>query len=100
MAKFTIVELPGLRFPWYGRMGMDLWHPLKQWVYQRDGGVCQYCEQPVEYEKSDCHHILEIAEHGSNHPSNLKTLCRKCHKNRHPFMKSKHEKLCGEGVDR
>lgn len=93
MATFTIDELPGLRFPWYGRMALDLWLPLKQFVFQRDGGICQKCNAPVEYIKSHCHHVLELSEHGTNHPSNLKTLCVDCHKIRHPFMMSAREKL-------
>ena len=93
MATFTITELPGKRFPWYSRMSIDLWIPLKQYVYQRDSGICQYCDNPTPYESSHCHHILELNEHGTNHPSNLKTLCQKCHKDRHPFMKSAREKL-------
>jgi 5-methylcytosine-specific restriction endonuclease McrA len=89
---FTIDDLP-FKFPWYGRMPLDLWKPLKQWVYQRDGGICQYCKAPTEYEKTHCHHVLELSEGGTNHPSNLKTLCHKCHKDRHPFMKNLFERL-------
>jgi 5-methylcytosine-specific restriction endonuclease McrA len=83
---FTIDDLPNLRFQWYSRLSFDTWIPLKQWVYQRDNGICQYCNLPVEYRKSHCHHVLELSENGTNHPSNLKTLCIKCHKKRHPFM--------------
>lgn len=98
MATFTIDELPGKRFPWYTRMAIDLWLPLKQYVYKRDNGLCQYCGKPTPYEDSHCHHALELSEHGTNHPSNLKTLCRECHKNRHPFMKSAKDKHCGMGA--
>ena len=97
MATFTIDEFPGKRFPWYGRMSQDLWMPLKQYVYERDGGTCKKCNEPTEYIGTHCHHVLELSEHGTNHPSNLKTLCHRCHKERHPFMKSSIEKLCSEG---
>jgi len=93
MATFTIDELPDLRFQWFGRMPLETWKPLKQWVYQRDGGICQYCKTLTEYNKTHCHHVLELSENGSNHPSNLKTLCHKCHKTRHPFMMSTREKI-------
>lgn len=93
MANFTIDDIPDVRFPWYGRPAIEQWIKLKQYIYQRDGGLCQYCKQPTRYEDSHCHHVLELSEHGTNHPSNLKTLCRNCHKNRHPFMKSAREKL-------
>jgi 5-methylcytosine-specific restriction endonuclease McrA len=62
---------------------------IKQYVYKRDGGICLYCKQPVEYHESHCHHVLELSEGGTNHPSNLKTLCVNCHKDRHPFMKGR-----------
>ena len=90
---FTIPELPGLRFPWYGRMSLETWRPLKQYVYQRDGGQCQYCKEQTQYEYTHCHHVLELFEGGTNHPSNLKTLCVKCHKGRHPFMKNASDRL-------
>ena len=93
MATFTIDELPDRRFPWFGRMPLDLWLPLKQFVYERDGGVCHYCENQSEYIDTHCHHTLELYEGGTNHPSNLKTLCHTCHKGRHPFMKSVRDKL-------
>lgn len=90
---FTIEELPDLRFDWYNRLPIDLWIPLKQYVYECDKGQCQYCNRQVEYKNSHCHHTLEISEGGTNHPTNLKTLCVPCHKERHPFMKSTKERL-------
>lgn len=85
---FEIPELPGLRFPWYGRMNLDLWRPLRQHVYQRDGGCCRYCGIPVELFECHIHHVAElVATAGTNHPSNLKVSCVKCHKEKHPWMK-------------
>jgi 5-methylcytosine-specific restriction endonuclease McrA len=93
MKHFIIPELPDLRFPWFSRPPIDLWIRLKQFVYERDGGLCQYCKQQVEYRSTHCHHTLELSEGGTNHPSNLKTLCIPCHKKRHPFMKNAKERL-------
>lgn len=93
MKYFEVPELPEFRFNWYTRLPLDLWIPLKQFVYQRDNGICRYCEQQVEYKDTHCHHTLELSEGGTNHPSNLKTLCVPCHKERHPFMKTTKEKL-------
>ena len=94
MATFQLPELPGLRFPWYGRMIMELWIPLKQHVYQCNKGICQCgCNHQVEYGKSHCHHVLPLSEGGTNHPSNLKTLSIGHHEDRHPFMKSPLERL-------
>ena len=68
------------------RLSLDIWIPLKQWVYKQDGGICQYCKLQFPYEKTHCHHVLELSEGGTNHPTNLKTVCHDCHKQRHPFM--------------
>jgi 5-methylcytosine-specific restriction endonuclease McrA len=86
-------ELNGKRYPWFHRMPEDQWREIKQYVYQLDLGLCQYCEQPVKFEECHTHHVLELSQGGTNHPSNLKTLHKKCHKDRHPFMKTSQEKL-------
>lgn len=86
MEYFVIPELPDLRFPWYGRMSFDLWRPLRQHVYARDQGLCRYCGKPTESYQCHCHHILALADGGTNHPSNLKTSCPTCHKSKHPWM--------------
>ena len=90
---FMLDEIPGVRYRWFGRPGVSDWVRLKQYVYERDRGICQVCKEPTAYEKTHCHHVLELSEGGTNHPSNLKTLCHKCHKHRHPFMKSAREKI-------
>jgi 5-methylcytosine-specific restriction endonuclease McrA len=83
---FTLDELPGLYFPWYTRMAVELWRPLRQHVYQRDNGRCCYCGQAVELFTCHIHHVLELSQSGTNHPMNLKTLCVPCHEKRHPHM--------------
>lgn len=99
MAKtFEIPELPGYRFPWYGRMPLDLWRVLRQYVYERDEGKCRYCGEHTELYDCHCHHVLDLQHGGTNHPSNLKTLCRVCHKKRHPFMLDPLQRICGEGA--
>jgi 5-methylcytosine-specific restriction protein A len=90
MATF---EIEGVRYPWFGRMPEYLWRKLRQFIFQRDAGRCQYCTQPVELVQCHIHHTLELNQGGTNHPSNLKVLCKPCHKNRHPFMKTASEKL-------
>lgn len=85
---FTIEELPGLRFPWYTRMPLELWRPLRQYVYERDGGKCRYCGEVVELYKAHVHHVLDLQYSGVNHPSNLKVSCIPCHKEKHPWMKT------------
>jgi len=90
---FTVNELHGLRFPWLTRMAVELWRPLRQFIYARDGGRCCDCGLPVELTDCHIHHVLELQEGGTNHPTNLKTLCVDCHKQRHPFMQDAHDKL-------
>lgn len=93
---FELPELPGLRFPWFGRMKRELWRPLRQFVYERDKGQCCYCHEQAELFNCHCHHVLDLSLGGTNHPTNLKILCRKCHKKRHPHMLTPSES-CGIG---
>lgn len=93
MANYFFVDGLNNRFPWFSRMPLNLWRPLRQWVYERDSGKCQYCGIDVELHKCHIHHVLELSEGGTNHPTNLKTVCVPCHKHRHPHMKTKMEIL-------
>ena len=76
----------GQEYPWYGRMPDQQWRKLRQAVYQRDEGMCQYCLGEVELFQCHIHHVLPLSEGGTNRPGNLKTLCVDCHQYRHPFM--------------
>lgn len=80
-------ELDGKFYDWYRRLPVNEWRVLRQYIYQRDNGTCLYCGEKVELNKCHCHHVLELSQGGTNHPTNLKTLCKKCHENRHPHMK-------------
>ena len=90
---FTIEVLPGMLFPWLTRMPIDLWVALRQFVYAHDKGRCQYCDCQVELFECHIHHVLALSEGGVNHPTNLKTLCKDCHRQRHPHMLSIMERL-------
>jgi 5-methylcytosine-specific restriction enzyme A len=80
-------------YPWYSRMPIEQWREIRQFVYERDGGLCQYCNHQTRLDECHIHHTLELSESGTNHPSNLKTVCVPCHKKRHPFMKTTRERL-------
>lgn len=83
MDTFT---LNGKQYPWHHRMPINQWREVRQFVYARDEGKCRYCGMDVELYKCHIHHTLPLSESGTNHPSNLKTLCANCHKIRHPHM--------------
>jgi len=54
---------------------------IRNQVLLRDGFRCQECG--FKY-KLEVHHIIPRSQGGSNDPSNLITLCKKCHDKHHP----------------
>ena len=92
MNYFLLDEYPNIRFPLYRRMKRDLWKKVRLLVFSRDNGHCRYCNTETFLNKCHIHHVLELSEGGTNFLSNLKTLCKLCHKKRHPFMFSIQEK--------
>ena len=84
---FLVYGLNGLYFPKYGRMGLELWRPLKWYIYQRDRRKCKRCKKKKKYRNTHCHHIKPVGKGGSNIPKNLETVCIECHYKIHPFMK-------------
>ena len=68
------------------------WETIRQRVMARDGYRCVDCGGKEELE---VHHIVPLAEGGTNTPDNLITLCKRCHRRRtREFMKRrmKHRK--------
>lgn len=62
----------------------DNWAVLRVKVLERDSYRCRKCGanlRGVFYR--EVHHILPLSKGGSNHMSNLISLCSKCHKNQH-----------------
>ncbi|ODS41361.1 hypothetical protein BEH94_11960 [Candidatus Altiarchaeales archaeon WOR_SM1_SCG] len=60
------------------------WDDLRRYIYIRDNYICQKCgATDVELH---AHHIIPLISGGSNHPSNLATLCRNCHADIHPHL--------------
>ena len=86
-------ELNGKQYQWFKRMPDNQWREIRQFVYERDNGICQYCGEHTELNECNIHHVFELNQGGTNHPSNLKTLCKNCHKKRHPFMFTARDKL-------
>jgi len=60
------------------RPSAAIWRELRAKVWTRDGGKCVHCG--VEVTLRECHidHI-KSGLFGNNKPSNLRTLCVRCH---------------------
>jgi hypothetical protein len=59
------------------------WKEVRRRVLARDGFHCQECNKPLADVPSwftEVHHIVPRERGGSDHPSNLKTLCLVCHR--------------------
>jgi 5-methylcytosine-specific restriction endonuclease McrA len=69
-------------------------------ILYRDKFICQKCGElhvlinehgiyiPIDDGMLVVHHIIPVSKGGSDHPDNLITLCRKCHKQIHKEMKN------------
>jgi 5-methylcytosine-specific restriction endonuclease McrA len=60
------------------RQPSAIWLDTRQAVWERDGGRCVHCGAPVTLEECNIDHIRS-GKLGTNHQSNLRTLCRRCH---------------------
>lgn len=75
----------------------EIWHKIRISILTRDGFKCQECGYQNRLE---VHHIIPRSKGGTNDPSNLTTLCKRCHDKHHPdrhprqkiYKKSKHRK--------
>jgi len=56
----------------------EIWQQLRKIVWERDGGKCKHCHEPVDLNKCHIDHIRS-GKLGTNKLSNLRTLCRCCH---------------------
>jgi HNH endonuclease len=76
----------------YGKKGD--WFALGKEIKKRDGYKCIFCSEPEQPKKGifhDVHHIIRLADGGTNSKSNLGTTCSSCHAKRpgHKHMKEK-----------
>lgn len=60
------------------------WDEVAHRIRQRDGFRCQGCG--AEHVPLQVHHLISLHRGGSNHPSNLVTLCQRCHSKWHPHL--------------
>jgi len=76
--KITNPEVNGIGYQNGNQKGF---YNVKAFVLNRDNYTCQQCKK--QNVKLECHHIVYRSKGGSNAPSNLITLCEKCHKDVH-----------------
>lgn len=76
-----------------GRIPLDsvAWYTLRTIVLMRDNYRCVECGTHARrrsdiYGTFDVHHIIPIKNGGSNHLSNLRTVCHACHKKHHSWL--------------
>jgi hypothetical protein len=56
---------------------------FRRFLYDRDRGVCGLCGDPVDFgPKMDIDHIVQLADGGSNDPSNLRITHSPCNRRR------------------
>ena len=52
--------------------------PLRKYIYERDGGQCQYCGTEVEMETCQIDHLHPWHHGGKTAPRNFVLACRRC----------------------
>ena len=66
-----------IRFPGFQNVRAHIWPWMANAIKQRDKGLCQDCGTGSGY--FEVHHIIPRALGGSDHPANLKYVCKDCH---------------------
>jgi predicted restriction endonuclease len=64
-------------------MRASAWRMIRKGVIERDGGQCRLCGKDLSRAPSwltEVHHVRPKREGGTDHPSNLITLCIMCHR--------------------
>lgn len=81
---------PNLPVYHWQRQPREQWDITRQRIHERDKGVCQspidsppkrngLCQWNVTLDKCHIDHVNPLMSGGSNHASNLRTLCPVCH---------------------
>ena len=62
---------------------------VKAWVLKKAEGICEGCNHPAPFVGNDglpyleVHHVMPLASHGSDTPTNTVALCPNCHRRCH-----------------
>lgn len=60
--------------------GEGSWQKQRARAKQSDDYTCSVCGEQARGEAMHTHHIVPVLAGGSNHPDNLMTVCRGCHR--------------------
>lgn len=55
---------------------------FRRHLFDRDGGRCGICGDPVALKKMDIDHIVQLTDGGSDDPSNLRVAHPRCNRSR------------------
>lgn len=67
------------------RLEPEEWEGLRSGILEEDKYLCRMCL--TDSRERHVHHIVPLSKYGSNHPTNLITLCYDCHSKVHPDIK-------------
>ncbi len=67
-----------------GRLSDPDWAIMRRIVWARERGRC--CNCGADEGRRDVHHIVPIAQGGTNRLTNLTVICRACHRSVHPWL--------------
>ena len=97
MTDAEFLALMQQKFPRYVKIGKvtgqvrlygPAWDAVREHIWQRDGRKCLNCRAQVLLEKGDwwsvhCSHRKSKGSGGNDLPSNLRSLCGRCHAAEH-----------------
>jgi DNA-directed RNA polymerase subunit RPC12/RpoP len=63
-----------------GKSGSPLSSGYRESILKRDGYLCHNCGVQFQTDQLEVHHIIPQAKGGKHYPTNLITLCWRCHK--------------------
>lgn len=62
------------------------WKDLSAQCKERDGHICQECQQAFPSRRLHAHHLIERRDGGTDTLDNLITLCLSCHRRHHTVL--------------
>jgi 5-methylcytosine-specific restriction protein A len=78
------VKVSDSKRTWYERS-----QKVRRYVLARAKGVCEACDQPAPFSRSDGtpylepHHTTRLADEGPDHPASVGAICPNCHRKIH-----------------